>query len=211
MRPFTEKYRLAGGSARSRNRRKASRFTRTPDSEAGTGIVEALVGVSLLSVVLLAADRGGVGSLSTAVVAKEHSVGLGTEYRNAQHLELHRPSVQPQRLALCTRSNVQLLGQRGARQGQVAGRVAANPRNPRATAGKSPGNPREWATAGLTGAGWPSQSRTVKSERAGIRAEQSVRSKGSRAAEQSEELAGQRATVGRGQRADRPVERSAGK
>jgi type II secretory pathway pseudopilin PulG len=79
VRHFVNKSRLAGKSARTRNFRTPSRFTRARDdtNEAGYSIVESLVGISLLAVVLLAADRGAIGSLSAATVAKEHSVATG--------------------------------------------------------------------------------------------------------------------------------------
>ena len=50
---------------------------RGDSGEGGYSIIEVLVGITLLAVVLLAADRGAMGTLSAATVAKEHSVATG--------------------------------------------------------------------------------------------------------------------------------------
>ncbi len=50
---------------------------RGKSSEGGYSIVEMLVGISLLAIILLAAARGAIATLSAATLAKEHSVATG--------------------------------------------------------------------------------------------------------------------------------------
>jgi type II secretory pathway pseudopilin PulG len=50
---------------------------RGDSGEAGYSIVEVLVGITLLAIVLLAADRGAIGTLSAAALGREHSVATG--------------------------------------------------------------------------------------------------------------------------------------